>query len=95
MIWGEEYAYQDYRTWTTVSVTAKAFGDRISVALGSNNRWPTQNNAVYWDNCTLEQVELSGGECPECPEGTIDYEKIRLIFEQVLQEMVLSWRKIS
>lgn len=64
MIWGQEYAYQPYRTWTRVSVTAQAWGGEILVVLGGNNQWPTKNNAVYWDNCRLERVEFGGEPLP-------------------------------
>jgi len=65
MVWGKEQVGEKgwiYREWTRVSVTAQAYSDRILVAMGGNNAYATKNNAVYWDNCTIEQV--SGGTQP-------------------------------
>jgi hypothetical protein len=63
MIWGRENVRPGggwiYREWTRVSVTAQAFGDRITVACGGNNSFPTHNNAAYWDNCTIQRVDMS------------------------------------
>ena len=102
MIWGQEYAYKPYRTWTRVSVTAQAWGDSILVVLGGNNQWPTQNNAAYWDNCTIEKVSGPVGPTqppqptytpyptytpqPTCEAGNIDYGRIKKDVATVVAE---------
>jgi hypothetical protein len=63
MIWGKGYV-TPYRTWTRVSVMAQAWGDTITVATGANNDWPTQNNASYWDNCSVRLVSGPSGPTP-------------------------------
>lgn len=99
MIWGEEHIY-NYRSWSEVSVTAQAFGGRITVAMGGNNEWPSHNNAVYWDSCRLERVESPTGPTPTpaptytpypTPEptgepGNVDYGRIRDIVATVVAE---------
>ena len=30
----------------------------MRVALGANNKWATQNNTVWWDDCELEIAEF-------------------------------------
>jgi len=67
MVWGEQQPWGSYREWNTLSVTFRAYGGRVRVAVGANNNYPTKNNALYVDNCTLLPVE-QGGECPECPD---------------------------
>jgi len=64
MIWGEQQPWGSYRKWHTLSVTAQAYGGRIRVAVGSNNNYPTKNNAVYVDDCTLTQA---GGPAQPTP----------------------------
>jgi len=69
MVWGKGYV-SPYRTWTRVSVVAQAWGDRITVACGGNNDWPTQNNAAYWDNCSIRRVEGTGAQPTYTPYPT-------------------------
>jgi len=56
MIWGKGEVYP-YRMWKRVTVQAEAWSDKITVAIGANNDWATQNNAAYVDNCMIEEVE--------------------------------------
>ena len=69
MIWGQENVAPGggwlYRQWTRVSVTARAWSNRITVVCGGNNNWPTKNNAAYWDNCSIRRVDAPGsGQTP-------------------------------
>lgn len=64
MIWGQEV--QKTREWTRIEVTAPAFGNRIRVALGANNKWATQNNTVWWDDCDLQLAEFGQAQ-PDLP----------------------------
>ena len=84
MIWGEQQSWGSYREWNELSVTFQAFGDRVRVAVGSNNNYPTKNNAVYVDDCRLERASGPGPQptpqptqtpqptplpCPTCTPG--------------------------
>lgn len=60
MLWGEQQPWGSYREWNRVSVTAQAFGNRIRVAVGSNNNWATHNNAMYVDSCEIRKVDIAG-----------------------------------
>lgn len=62
MIWGEQQPWGSYREWNTLSVTFRAYGGSVRVAVGANNNYPTKNNAAYVDNCTLERAD---GPAPE------------------------------
>ena len=93
MIWGEQQPWASYRQWHRLSVTARAYGGQIRVAVGGNNAYPTKNNAVYVDNCTLTLADI-GGECPECPECPTcppgegcDYQAIGDVLRGVLESM--------
>lgn len=57
MVWGEQQTWGSYRKWHTLSVTARAYGGRIRVAIGSNNNYATKNNAVYVDNCSFVRTD--------------------------------------
>jgi hypothetical protein len=57
MVWGEQQPWGSYREWHTLSVTARAYGGRIRVAVGSNNNYPTKNNAAYVDQCVLRRAD--------------------------------------
>lgn len=57
MVWGEQQPWGSYRQWNTLGVTARAYGGRIRVAVGSNNNYPTKNNAAYVDNCVLRRAD--------------------------------------
>ena len=83
MIWGQQQPWGAYRQWHTASVTFQAFGGRVRVAVGSNNNYPTKNNAAYVDNCSLVRADGSGPQptpvptqppptplpCPTCVPG--------------------------
>ena len=96
MIWGKEEQRQ--LAWYTVSVTAPAYGSKIVVAMGGNNRWATKDNTLWWDQCTLTRADGPGPEptpqptvtpepCPTCvPGGSCDLEKIKKIVERALIE---------
>ena len=95
MVWGQETQAQ--LDWQTVSVTARAYGSRIRVAMGANNKWPTQNNTLWWDNCRIEPADFGDDcpdDCPECPEcpgcpecedGECDVETIKAALLEVLR----------
>jgi len=55
MIWGRETQLQ--YEWQTVKVTAQAFGGKIKVAMGGNNKWATKGNTLWWDACSLVRAE--------------------------------------
>ena len=55
MVWGKETQAQ--LSWQTVSVTAQAFGSKIRVAMGGNNKWATRDNTLWWDACTLVRAD--------------------------------------
>jgi hypothetical protein len=85
MVWGQEL--QVTGEWQRIAVTAQAWGHHITVAVGSNNAWPTRNNTIYVDNCTIDVVEFVD-ECPPCPDpgdpGTIDL--IRQVIRDELEQ---------
>jgi hypothetical protein len=64
MVWGQQQPWASYRQWHTLSVTFQAFGGRVRVAVGGNNNYPTKNNAVYVDNCSLK---LASGPAQPTP----------------------------
>jgi len=87
MVWGQET--QTQLDWQTVSVTAQAYGTRMRVAMGANNKWPTQNNTLWWDDCRLERWEVSGEAEPSDPPDPgdpIDYGRIRAIVQEELAD---------
>jgi len=100
MLWGQQQPWGQYRQWHRVSVTAQAWGDKMRVAIGSNNNWATKNNAVYVDNCTIRRVDLGSvtpqptytpyptpEPCPTCiPGETCDYGVIRGIVREELDK---------
>jgi hypothetical protein len=90
MIWGKET--QVIGEWQTVAVTAQAFGNRIRVAMGANNKWPTQNNTVWWDNCIMERWECNGGIEPPNPpqngECNFSEEGVRKVVREELDRTV-------
>lgn len=88
MVWGQEM--QKQLEWQTVSVTAQAYGNRIRVAMGANNKWPTKDNTAWFDECTLKPAEPGScpacPECPACPPGSgVDYDTIRDIVREELE----------
>lgn len=96
MVWGQQQPWAQYRQWHEVSVTFQAWSDRVRVAVGGVNAYPTKNNALYVENCRIESVDL-GGECPECPDcptptpcpecppgGEFDYDLLRAIVREEL-----------
>jgi hypothetical protein len=102
MIWGEQQPWGSYRQWHELSVTARAYGGRVRVAVGSNNNYPSKNNALYVDSCRLVRADGPGPQptvqptqtpqptpepCPTCPAGQgCDYGVIQSIVEQALAE---------
>lgn len=58
MVWGQQQPWADYRKWHRLTVTFQAWGNKVRVAVGSNNQWPTKNNATYVDNCSIREVEI-------------------------------------
>ena len=61
MVWGREQVGDQgwiYREWVPVSVRAQAWSKNITVALAGNNAYATKNNAVYWDNCMIQKVDV-------------------------------------
>ena len=46
MLWGQQQPWGEYRQWHEVEVVFQAWGPRARVAIGSNNNWPTKNNAA-------------------------------------------------
>jgi len=100
MLWGQQQPWGQYRQWHRVSVTAQAWGDKVRVAVGSNNNWATKNNAVYVDNCTIRRVDVGSVTpqptytpyptpelCPTCTPGDeCDYERIKSDVATVIAE---------
>jgi len=102
MIWGEQQPWGQYRQWHELSVTFQAFGGRVRVAVAGNNNYPTKNNAIYVDNCTLALASGPGPQptpqptwtpqptpapCPTCPaDGACDYGVIRGIVREEIAE---------
>jgi len=92
MVWGQQQPWGSYRQWHKVSVTAQAWGDRIRVVVGANNNWPTKNNAVYVDNCTIRVVEQSATPsatpCPTCVPGgnCATIEQIQTVIQTVVAD---------
>ena len=97
MVWGKET--QIRLEWQRVSVTAQAYGTRIRVAMGANNKWATQNNTVWYDNCSLvradgpapqptpqpPQIPPTPQPCPTCtPGGSCDVDYSRI--EQLIAD---------
>ena len=68
MVWGKETQVQ--LEWRTVSVTAQAFGPRIRVVMGANNKWPTRGNTIWWDACELRPADPSGAQPTATPRPT-------------------------
>ena len=87
-IWGKEQPLDSYRRWYFLSVTFQAFGNKVAVALGSNNKFPTHNNTVFWDNAIFYPAEgIQPAPQPEPdPEGSVDYGKIRTIITTAIAE---------
>jgi hypothetical protein len=98
MLWGQQQPWGAYREWHEVNVTFQAFGNNARVAVGSNNNYPTKNNAAYVDSCRLERLDGPGpGPTPEpCPThtpgGECDYERIRAIVRDELDNTALGPR---
>jgi hypothetical protein len=92
MVWGKET--QVLREWAQLSCTAQAFGGRIRVAMGANNKWATKNNTVWFDAATLVRwYPESGNPDPPDPEppdpnDPIDYERIALVVGRELDRRV-------
>lgn len=98
MIWGEET--QVVGQWRSVECVARAYGARIRVAMGANNKWATKNNTVWWDDARLEPFALDGPDPdppdPEPPDpdppqpGTcaFDLEAIRRVVSSELDRRV-------
>ena len=70
MIWGEQQPWGSYREWNELSVTFQAFGGRVLVAVGSNNNYPTKNNALYVDECRLVRADGPGPQPTPAPTWT-------------------------
>ena len=68
MIWGKETHIR--REWVEGEVVAPAYGTRIRVAFGANNKWSTQNNTTWWDGCTFERVSGPGPQPTPLPTWT-------------------------
>lgn len=89
MLWGQQQPWGQYRQWHEASVTFQAFGDRVRVAVGANNNYPTKNNAIYVDNCRLERAGFGPSPtpqpCPTCvPGGGCSCADVRAIIRQEL-----------
>jgi hypothetical protein len=63
MIWGKET--QRLREWVFLTVSAQAFGGKIRVAMGANNKWATKNNTVWFDAATLVRWYPDAGQPPD------------------------------
>jgi len=70
MVWGQQQPWGQYRQWHEVSVTFQAFGGQARVAVGSNNNYPTKNNAGYVDNCTFQRIDGPGPGPTPTPQPT-------------------------
>ena len=104
MIWGKEEQRQ--LAWYTVSVTAQAYGSKVVVSMGGNNKWATRGNTLWWDGCTFERADGPGPQptpvptqppptpvpCPTQPpsSGSCDYGVIRSIIRDELDKTRLS-----
>jgi len=64
MVWGQQQPWASYRKWNRVSVTFQAWGNRVRVAVGSNNNYATKNNAAYIDNCVIRRVDIGAQPTP-------------------------------
>lgn len=86
MIWGKETRI--IGEWQIVTVTAQAFGSRIRVAMGANNKWATTNNTVWWDDSAIEKWECTAPPVdppdPPLPGDPVDYGRIAQIVEDAL-----------
>lgn len=93
MIWGQQQPWGEYRQWHEVEVVFQAWGEAVRVAVGANNRWATQNNAVYVDECTFEKASgpsPTPEPCPTCtPGGECDYDTIRDLVREELDRTKL------
>ena len=86
------------KEWTTVSVTAPIYGGRGKAGIWYEVEWPSQNNTIWIDECSLVRADGPGPEptpaptvtpepCPTCvPGGSCDLEKIKKIVERALIE---------
>jgi len=86
MIWGQET--KEIGVWTRIEVTAPAFGGKVRVALGANNDWATQNNTVWFDDCSLEVAEFGADLPPDVPPqipGEFDWITMTRIVREVVQ----------
>lgn len=99
MVWGQQQPWGAYRQWHEASVTFQAFGGKVLLAVGSNNNYPTKNNAGYVDNCSLVRADVPGPQptpaptqppptpapCPTCaPGGACDVDYDRI--EQLIAD---------
>jgi len=95
MVWGKET--QEQLKWKRVEVIAQAFGGKIRVAMGANNKWATKNNTVWWDNAKLELYECGDGGGTEPPEPEpgecgFDLEAIRAVVREELDATIWASR---
>ena len=90
-IWGKEQPLDHYREWFHLSVTFQAFGGEVLVALGSNNRFPTKNNTVYFDQCRFTPATPLSEPLPP-PEGDFDYARLRaIVAEEIKGREPVTW----
>lgn len=94
-VWGKEIV-DVYDRWVELSVTAQAWGDHITVFTRGNPWFSVKHNDSYWDDIRCEKVSIAVPPTPEpcatTEPGSIDYEKIRDIVRNELNNTALIGR---